>query len=89
MLAYIGTGEGIGLVPEMFLPAQPQEVRYAASDASDFEMFAIWSSDHKGAHVGKFLEILKSKIREGNLPRAALRRSSSHKQSAARLPRTS
>jgi hypothetical protein len=89
MLAYIGTGEGIGLVPEMFLPEQPEEVRYAASDAADFEMFAIWSGDHAGAHVARYLEILKDKIRAGNLPRAALRRSPSYKRGGARLSRTS
>jgi DNA-binding transcriptional LysR family regulator len=89
MLAYIGTGEGIGIVPEMFLPEQPEEVRYAASDVSDFEMFAVWAADHAGAHVGRYLEILKNKIRAGNLPRAALRRSPSHKRGGARLLRTS
>lgn len=89
MLAYIGTGEGIGLVPEMFLPEQPEEVRYASSDASDFEMFAIWAGDHTGAHVGRFLEILKNKIREGNLPRVALRRTPSYKRDGAFRSRTS
>jgi DNA-binding transcriptional LysR family regulator len=87
MLAFIGTGEGIGLVPEMFLPEQPEEVRYLATDASDFDMFAIWASDDSGPHVARYLEILKTKIRAGNLPRATLRRSPSRAGGGARALR--
>ena len=62
MLAFVGTGEGIALLPELFLPSQPAGLRYVGTDCAPYELFAIWSKDRTDAHVPAYLEILRRKI---------------------------
>jgi DNA-binding transcriptional LysR family regulator len=62
MLAFVGTGEGIALLPEMFLPAEPAGLRYVGTDCAPFEIFAVWSRDHANAHVAAYLDIVRAKI---------------------------
>lgn len=62
MLAFVGTGEGIALLPESHLPAEPAGLRYVGTDCAPYEMFAIWSKDRADTHVPTYLEILQEKI---------------------------
>jgi DNA-binding transcriptional LysR family regulator len=79
LLAFIGTGEGVGLIPDLFLPAQPEEVRYVGTDGEPFRMMAVWSRDAPAGHVGTYLEILRQKIAAGALLPATLHRSPSRR----------
>jgi DNA-binding transcriptional LysR family regulator len=74
MLAFVGTGEGIGLVPDFFLPAEPTGVRYVATDCAPFEMFAVWSKDHTNVHLPAYLEIVRRKIEAAKMVPATLKR---------------
>jgi DNA-binding transcriptional LysR family regulator len=71
MLAFVGTGEGVALLPEIFLPAEPPGLRYVATDCAPYEMFAVWSKYHAAAHVPAYLEILRMKIETATVPPAA------------------
>ncbi len=62
MLAFVGTGEGVALLPEIFLPPQPAGLRYVSTDCAPWEICAVWSKDHADAHVPAYLEILQRKI---------------------------
>jgi DNA-binding transcriptional LysR family regulator len=73
MLAFIGLGEGIALIPELFLAAQPDGLRYVATDCAPFEMFAVWSKTKPHPHVKPYLEILREKMAAVKLPQANLR----------------
>lgn len=72
MLALVGTAEGIALIPELFLPPRPDEVRYIQTDCAPFELFAVWSKIHPPAHVAAYLEILRQKM--APVPPAPVRR---------------
>jgi DNA-binding transcriptional LysR family regulator len=61
MLAFVGTGEGIALIPELFLPGETAGLRSVATDSAAFEMFAVWSKDRVPAHLPAYLEILRGK----------------------------
>ena len=67
----VGTGEGVALLPEIFLPAEPPGLRYVATDCAPYEMFAVWSKYHAAAHVPAYLEILRMKIETATVPPAA------------------
>jgi DNA-binding transcriptional LysR family regulator len=67
MLAFVGTGEGIALLPEMFLPPQPAGLRYVGTDCAPWEICAVWSKDHADAHVPAYLEILQRMIGAGTM----------------------
>jgi LysR family transcriptional regulator, benzoate and cis,cis-muconate-responsive activator of ben and cat genes len=41
MLAFVGTGEGVALLPELHLPAQPIGLRSVGTDCPPYEMFAV------------------------------------------------
>jgi LysR family transcriptional regulator, benzoate and cis,cis-muconate-responsive activator of ben and cat genes len=62
LLAFVGTGEGVALLPEIFLPPQPAGLRYVGTDCAPWEICAVWSKDRADAHVPVFLEILQRKI---------------------------
>jgi LysR family transcriptional regulator, benzoate and cis,cis-muconate-responsive activator of ben and cat genes len=67
MLAFVGTGEGVALLPEIFLPPKPSGLRYVDTDGAPWEIYAIWSTDDTNAHVPAYLEILRRKIGTGGL----------------------
>ena len=71
MLAFVGTGEGVALLPELFLPAEPPGLRYGATDSPPFEIFAIWPKDRAAPHVPAYLEILQGKIASARMAPAA------------------
>ena len=73
MLAFVGTGEGIALLPEVFLPPQPAGLRYVGTDCAPWEMCAVWSKDHADPQVPVFLEILQGKIETVAMAPAASR----------------
>jgi len=62
MLAFVATGEGIALLPEIFLPPQPAGLHYVGTDCAPWEICAVWSKDQADAHVPVFLEILQRRI---------------------------
>jgi len=62
MLAFVGTGEGVALLPELHLPAERAGLRSVGTDCPPYEMFAVWSNDGTNAHVPVYLEILRRKI---------------------------
>lgn len=62
MLAFVGTGEGIALLPEIFLPPEPAGLCYVGTDCAPWEICAVWSKDHAHVHVPAYLEILQGKI---------------------------
>jgi LysR family transcriptional regulator, benzoate and cis,cis-muconate-responsive activator of ben and cat genes len=68
MLAFVGTGEGVALLPELHLPADPSGLRSVGTDCPPYEMFAIWSKDHADAHVPAYVEILRRKIKAAKRP---------------------
>ena len=74
VLAFVGTGEGISLIPELFLPVEPDGVRYVATDCAPFEMLAVWSKTHSSPHVTRYLEILREKMGVAKLPPAPMNR---------------
>jgi len=74
MLAFVSTGEGIALLPEIFLPPQPAGLRYVDTDCAPWEMCAVWSKVHADAHVPAYLEILRGKIGAGKPAPAVLER---------------
>jgi DNA-binding transcriptional LysR family regulator len=73
MLAFVGMGEGIALLPELFLPAEPAGLRSVLTDCAPFEMFAVWSKDHAAAHLPAYLEILRRKIGTAKMAPATAR----------------
>ncbi len=70
MLAFIATGEGIGLIPELFLPVAPEGTRYLPTDCEPFEMYAVWSKLKSASCLPAFLELLRAKIAAAPLPPA-------------------
>ena len=63
MLAFVGTGEGVALLPELYLPAERGRAEIVVvTDCAPYEMCAVWSKDRPAAHVPAFLEILRRKI---------------------------
>jgi DNA-binding transcriptional LysR family regulator len=72
-LALIGTGEGIALIPELFLPAAPAGIRYLPTDCEPFELYAVWSKVKPPACLPAFLELLRAKLAAAPLPRPARR----------------
>jgi DNA-binding transcriptional LysR family regulator len=62
MLAFVGMGEGIALLPELFLPAVPAGLRSVGTDCAPHEMFAVWSKDPSAAHARAYVDILRRKI---------------------------
>jgi len=74
ILAFVGTGEGIALLPELFLPTEPAGLRYAASDCASFEMYSFWSKAHVSTLLPAYLEILREKITSVKTPSATPRR---------------
>jgi DNA-binding transcriptional LysR family regulator len=74
MLAFVSTGEGVALLPEIFLPPQPAGLRYVDTDCAPWEMCAVWSKVHVDAHVLAYLEILQQKIAAEKLAPATLER---------------
>jgi DNA-binding transcriptional LysR family regulator len=74
MLAFVATDEGIALIPELLLPAEPMGLRYLATDCAPWEMCALWSKDHAGALVPVYLEILQGKIGAAKMAPAPLKR---------------
>jgi DNA-binding transcriptional LysR family regulator len=74
MIALIGTGEGIGLVPELFLTPAPDGIRYVPTDCEPFELFAVWSKLKMASCVPEFLELLRDKIAGAPPPPAVPRR---------------
>ena len=70
----VARGEGIGLLPELFLPAEPVGLRYVGTDCAPWETCAVWSKDHADAHVPAYLEILREKIGAEKPAPAALER---------------
>jgi len=67
MLAFVGTGEGVALLPELHLPAEPIGLRSVSTDCPPYEMFAVWSKARAGAHVPAYLEILRRKLKAEKL----------------------
>jgi DNA-binding transcriptional LysR family regulator len=63
MLAFVGTGEGVALIPELFLPAPPAGLRYVATDCPPFELFAVWPKNLAHPQLPAYLEILQEKIK--------------------------
>jgi DNA-binding transcriptional LysR family regulator len=74
LLAFVGTGEGIGLLPELFLPTEPVGLRYVGTDCAPWEICAVWSKDHADAHVPAYLEILQRIIGAAKMAPAAVKR---------------
>lgn len=74
MLAFVATGEGIALLPELFLSAEPAGIRYVGTDCPPFEMFAVWSKDYADPHVPAYLDILRKKNEAAGMAPAASRR---------------
>jgi DNA-binding transcriptional LysR family regulator len=70
MLAFVGTGEGIALLPEVFLPPEPDGLRYVETDCAPYEMYAVWLKGRANAHVTGYLDILRRKISEVQLARS-------------------
>jgi len=62
MMALIGTGEGIALVPELFLPAAPEGIRYIPTDCAPFQLYAAWSKLRMAACLPAFLDLLQAKL---------------------------
>ena len=59
MLAFVATRAGIALLPEIFLPPEPEGVRYLPADCGRFEMHAIWAKGNDSPLVAEYLAILK------------------------------
>jgi DNA-binding transcriptional LysR family regulator len=74
MMALIGTGEGIGLMPELFLPSAPEGIRYVPTDCKPFELHAVWSKLKMASCLPDFLELLRAKIVGARLSQAVPRR---------------
>ncbi len=72
-LALIGTGDGIGLIPELFLPAAPEGIRYLSTDCEPFELYAVWSKLRIASCLPDFLDLLRAKI-TGAPPSQGIRR---------------
>jgi DNA-binding transcriptional LysR family regulator len=62
MLGFVGTGEGICLIPEFALPPESPGLRYVATDCPPLEMCAIWQKGRAAGHVAAYIDILQRKI---------------------------
>jgi DNA-binding transcriptional LysR family regulator len=74
MLDFIGTGQGIALLPQFLLPTTPVGIRCVDTDCAPIELCAVWSKDRANAHVSAYLEIVRRKIEESRMPAATLKR---------------
>ena len=72
ILAFVGTGEGVSLLPEIFLPPKPAGLRYVDTDSAPWEIYAVWSNDDVNEHVPAYLEILRRKIGTGTIVPAGM-----------------
>jgi DNA-binding transcriptional LysR family regulator len=75
MLALIGTGEGIALIPELFLPPAPEGICYLTTDCEPFELYAVWSTPLTSSCLPGFLELLRAKLAAAPPQAVPLRRS--------------
>ena len=64
ILAFVGTGEGVALLPELVLPAPPAGIRYVDNDCAPHEIFAIWSKTRAAESVPTYVELLRRKFGE-------------------------
>jgi LysR family transcriptional regulator, benzoate and cis,cis-muconate-responsive activator of ben and cat genes len=62
MLGFVGTGDGIALLPELLLPAEPEGLRYLVTDCAPYEIFAVWLKEHAHPQAPCYFEILQKKI---------------------------
>jgi DNA-binding transcriptional LysR family regulator len=74
MLGFVGTGEGVALLPELLLPVEPAGLRFVGTDCPPYEMCAVWSKNRADPHVPAYLEILRRKIGAEKAVPAALNR---------------
>jgi LysR family transcriptional regulator, benzoate and cis,cis-muconate-responsive activator of ben and cat genes len=63
VLALVTMGEGIALMPKLFLPEESPGVRYVDTNAEPYEVYAIWLRDNPSAHVKDYIEDLKRESR--------------------------
>ncbi len=63
MLTLVGDGQGLGLIPEIKLPREPENVIYAGSDGPPFELHAVWLKSSPGRpFLAEYVRILQEKI---------------------------
>jgi DNA-binding transcriptional LysR family regulator len=61
LLAFIATGEGIAMIPELFLPPAPEGLKYLPVDMTPFELFAVWSKLNPPPLLNAYLELLRNR----------------------------
>jgi DNA-binding transcriptional LysR family regulator len=73
ILTLVGAGEGVGLIPEIKLSREPENVAYVETDSPPYELFAAWLRTNFQPGMADYVAILRARL--GKAPKTLPRRS--------------
>ena len=66
LVALVTAGEGVALLPEVFLPPERSGFRVVQTDAATYELYAVWHASNQNTFVAEYVEALRAEMRAGS-----------------------